>query len=428
MARLVFVNRYFYPDLSATSQMLHDLASRLASGGCEVVVVCSRHLYEDPKRGLPARETIDGVRVHRVWTASFGRGTLLGRALDYLSFYLAAALTLLRVVRRGDLVVAKTDPPLISMVAGTVARLRGARLVNWLQDIFPEVASCLDAVPLPNIVHRLLRRLRDRSLHRAAVNVVLGTRMRDYVLSRGIPAHKVAVIENWSDGAVVAPFLSAESELRRRLDLGNALVVGYSGNLGRAHDVDTLLSAARLLHDEHDVVFLMVGGGNKMQELQRQVPLLGLERNFRFLPYQPRELLADSLAAADVHLVSLLPDLEGLIVPSKFYGILAAGRPTVFVGHADGEIARVIRLHGCGNVVQAGDGFTLAQVLRELRDDPVSRQVMGRCALELHRRRYTVEAACERWSSLIAGIMVPAIQLPQVMLPAENLGVPRPAQ
>jgi glycosyltransferase involved in cell wall biosynthesis len=252
--------------------------------------------------------------------------------------------------------------------------------------------------------------------------------MRDYLLSRGIPDHKIAVVENWADGSVVAPLLPAESELRRRLDLGNALVVGYSGNLGRAHDVDTLLAAARLLRDEQDVVFLMVGGGNRMQELQRQVPLQGLERNFRFLPYQPRERLADSLAAADVHLVSLLPDLEGLIVPSKFYGILAAGRPTVFVGHTDGEVARVIRNHACGEVVQAGDGFALAQVLRELRDDPVTRMLMGRRALELHRRRYTVEAACERWSSLITDTLRPAMMPPQGMLPAETLGAPRPAQ
>jgi colanic acid biosynthesis glycosyl transferase WcaI len=423
MTRLVFVNRYFYPDVSATSQMLHDLAGRLASAGHAVVVVCSRQLYDDPTGGLPAREIIDGVQVHRVRTAGFGRGSLPGRALDYLSFYVAAGLLLLSLVRQDDLVVAKTDPPLISVVAGIVARLRGARLVNWLQDIFPEVALRLDAVPLPDAIHGLLGRLRDWSLHRAAVNVVLGSRMRDYVLSRGIPASKVAVIENWADGSVAAPLRPAASVLRRRLGLGDALVVGYSGNLGRAHDVETLLAAAKLLRDEQDVVFLMVGGGNKMQELQRHVPLQGLERNFRFLPYQPRELLADSLAAADVHLVTLLPDLEGLIVPSKFYGILAAGRPAVFVGHADGEISRIIRSHGCGDVVKSGDAVALAQVLRELRDDPASRLEMGRRALELHRRRYTAETACERWSSLIAGIL-----LPQVMPSGEKMGDPRPAQ
>ena len=139
--KIIFVNRFYAPDHSATSQMLTDLATALAAGGADLQVVTSRLRYDDPSGSLPRHEVVDGVRVHRIWTSTFGRGSLAGRALDYVSFYLAASIKLIQLLRRDDVVVAMTDPPLISVPVGWVARLRGARAVNWLQDIFPEVAA-----------------------------------------------------------------------------------------------------------------------------------------------------------------------------------------------------------------------------------------------------------------------------------------------
>jgi len=354
-ARVYFVNRYFYPDESATSQLLSDLAFWLARDGHDVHVVCSRQLYGSAEARLPAKEAIRGVTVHRVWTTRFGRRHLLGRALDYGSYYLTCAVTLLRLLRRRDLVVAKTDPPLISIVAWAAARARHAALINWLQDVFPEIASRLAANPLPDALNRPLQRLRDGSLRAAACNVVLGERMRGYLSARSAAAAaKFTVIENWADDDGPPPKPSAQSALRARLDLGAKFIVGYSGNLGRAHEFQTVLGAAQALQTDDSIAFLFIGGGVKMDELEALVAQRDL-KNFHFLPYQPRDTLADSLAASDVHLVSLLPALEGLIVPSKFYGILAAGRPVVFVGDPDGELARIIREAGCGHVVAAGD-------------------------------------------------------------------------
>jgi hypothetical protein len=141
--KIIFVNRFYAPDHSATSQMLTDLAAALAADGAELHVVTSRLRYDDPQASLAAQELIDGVFAHRVRTSTFGRGNLFGRALDYVSFYFAAGGRLFGLVRARDVIVAMTDPPLVSVVAGWVARLRGARLVNWLQDLFPEVAANL---------------------------------------------------------------------------------------------------------------------------------------------------------------------------------------------------------------------------------------------------------------------------------------------
>jgi glycosyltransferase involved in cell wall biosynthesis len=401
MARkVVFVNRFYYPDQSATSQMLTDLAVRLADAGVPVHVICSRQLYENATAKLPRCEVIRGVHVHRVWTSTYGRSSLRGRAVDYASFYLSATAYLGSLLRAGDVAVVKTDPPMLSVFAAIAVAVRRAKLVNWLQDVFPEVATRLGVTKLNPVLLTGLQAMRDRSLAFAKANVVLGTLMRDYLKSRDIDADRLHIIENWSDSAAAAPKTTAQSELRERLELRNKFLVGYSGNLGRAHEHETIVAAANLLRDHADIAFLMVGGGAKMQLLQHLVAESGLD-NFHFLPYQPRESLADSMAAADVHLACLLPDLEGLIVPSKVYGILAASRPVVFIGAARGEIAQLIQEAGCGESVRCGDGAGLARVLLELRNNPVRAEMMGRAGRSTFETRFTVERAVGRWKVLL---------------------------
>jgi glycosyltransferase involved in cell wall biosynthesis len=180
-------------------------------------------------------------------------------------------------------------------------------------------------------------------------------------------------------------------------------VVGYSGNLGRAHEFETLLGAARLLRADEQFAFLMTGAGAKASGLQHAARAQGLS-SFVFQDYQPAQLLSDSLAASDVHLVSLLPALEGLIVPSKVYGILAAGRPTVFIGDTDGDVARMLRNYDCGITIGVGDSEGLVRELQALRNNPARLESMGRNARELALRRHTSEHAVADWIEFLNGI------------------------
>ncbi len=407
-ARVIFVNRYFSPDQSATSRMLSDLAFRLAERGVSVAVVTSRQLYENPNAALPAHEVINGVTVYRVSTATRGRSRLLGRALDYVSFHAAAGVELLKILARGDVVVAKTDPPLISLVVARAAALRGAVLVNWLQDLFPEVASVLTPGMIPSWLERRLIAARDRSLHRAAMNVVLSEGMRRRLLTAGVAPSRVRVVPNWADPASVIPQATDASATRQRLGLGGRFVIGYSGNLGRAHEFDTLIGAARLLRTDPHFAFLITGAGAKADALRDAVRGEGLD-SFFFQSYQPAELLSDSLAAADAHFVSLLPALEGLIVPSKIYGILAAGRPALFVGDVAGDLARMVTAEGCGVAVAVGDCERLAAELTALRDSPERLRSMGSKARELALSRYTSEHAVADWLAFLEDIAPSAI-------------------
>jgi glycosyltransferase involved in cell wall biosynthesis len=396
--RVVFVNRFFHPDLAPTGMHAADVAFDLAAAGREVHAVTSRLAYDGDSPGYAAEETVRGVRVHRVWTTRFGRGSLPGRVLDYASFYFSAFLALARLLGQGDIVVAKTDPPLISVVATFAAWLRGAKLVNWLQDVFPETAARSGMALLQGPLGAIPRVKRDWSVRRAVVNVVLGERMAAEV-GRLVPGARLRVVANWADGAAIQPMAPEASALRREWGLEGKFVVGYAGNLGRVHDCDTLLAAARLLAEEPEVVFSFTGGGHHFARLREA----GLP-NLHLRGYVPEARLGESLAACDVHLVTLLPAFEGLIVPSKFFSVAAAGRAAIFVGDPDGEIARAIAAHGCGVIVAAGDAAGLAAAIRGLRSPPHQLRVMGERARAAFEREWDKPVALARWREVIAEV------------------------
>jgi glycosyltransferase involved in cell wall biosynthesis len=401
MSRLIFVNRYFYPDHSATSQILCDLTFHLAAAGHEVHVVTSRQIYDDPDAELRACETVNGVRVHRVASTRFGRSALAGRAVDYLSFHRSVRRCLRRIVKRGDTIVAKTDPPLLSLVVAPVARRGGARLVNWLQDIYPETAAVLGVPLIGGPITAGLTALRNRTLRDAEATVVVGELMARRVKALGVAADRIEVIANWCDDEAIKPVAPANNPLRDAWNLAGKFVFAYSGNLGRAHDYTTVLTAAeRLRHDKH-IVFLMIGGGKRFEELALEVKARSLEDSFRFQAYQMRGMLSDSLGVADAHWLSLNPSLEGLIVPSKFYGIAAAGKPIVMIGDAAGEIARLVRQHHCGIAIAHGDAGMLAETLQFWSREPQTVFEMGARARQMLDAQFTRRHGLARWSELL---------------------------
>jgi glycosyltransferase involved in cell wall biosynthesis len=262
------------------------------------------------------------------------------------------------------------------------------------------------------------------------MNVVLGRRMAERVAGLGVRGELIRILPNWADGGNIGPVEPAANLLRQEWQLGDAFVVGYSGNLGRAHEIDTLLEAMTILEmgretDGHagptlgssdgasgtrrngagrrQVLWLFIGAGVRLEALKAEVARRRLT-SARFKPYQPRARLAESLSAADMHLVSLRPALEGLIVPSKIYGIAAAGRPAIFVGHEDGEIAHLLLRHRCGTTVATGDGGGLARAIAALAADPDLCRQMGRRARQAFEAEFDKPLALARWETLLLGV------------------------
>jgi glycosyltransferase involved in cell wall biosynthesis len=402
--RIIFVNRFFHPDVSATSQMLSELAFAQAREGLDVRVVTSRLRYDAPDELLPELETVRGVVVDRVRTTRFGRAALPGRIVDYLSFYAAASRRLSALCRPGDIVVAKTDPPLISLACQAVARRRGARFVNWVQDLYPETAEEMRVPLVRSVLGSSLRGLRNRSLAAADANVAVGEIMARRLTEGSGRPPTTHVINNWADEECVQPVPRQDNALRREWNLEGRFVVAYSGNLGRAHEYDTLLDAASLLSDEPDIAFLFIGGGRGTQGLRTEVSRRKLEHLFQFRPYQPAERLAESLSVGDVHWLSLLPQFEGLIVPSKVYGILAAGRPVIAVCDPAGELGPMVERLGCGRAVRPGDPVGLATAIRTLRDDVALRATLGAAGRRLAETSLSRQSSIAAWSRLLRSL------------------------
>jgi colanic acid biosynthesis glycosyl transferase WcaI len=415
--KLIFVNRFFHPDHSATSQLLSDLSFSLAGQGHDVTVITSRLRYDDPAVQLPARDIVNRVRVERVRTTRFGRRTLAGRAIDYLSFYGAAALALVAAARHGSVIIAKTDPPMLSVMAAPIAMVRGAVLVNWHQDVFPEVMQALGLMQGRGgrLLLGLLRWLRNRSLRRAAVNIALGPAMARHLIGEGAPPETIRIMPNWADGALIRPVARADNALRRSWGYEDQFVVGYSGNLGRAHEIDTFVDAIALVQvraaaqtgDDaalaRRIRWLFIGGGAQMQAMREAVAARGLH-DLRFEDYQPRERLAESLSLPDLHLISLRPDMEGLIVPSKYYGIAAAGRPALMVGAADGDIGSLLAETGTGRVIAEGDAAGLADAVMAFARDPQATACQGEAARALFEAHFALPLALERWRAMLASL------------------------
>jgi len=338
--------------------------------------------------------------VRRAWSTRFGRYNILGRFVDYLTFYVSSGWSLYKMLRVGDVVIAKTDPPLLSVVSLVAARLRGAAQINWIQDLFPEVASNL-GVRGVRFVERGIRRLRNKSLRAAKYNVVIGNRMAQRLCSQGISEKAIRVIPNWADGSRIRPVARESNVLVKEWDLQDRFIVCYSGNMGRAHEFHTITGAAELLKPKPNIVFVFIGDGVQRQPTEEAVKGRNLP-NVIFKPYQPSERLAFSLGLADVHLISLRPELEGLIVPSKFYGIAAAGKPTIYIGDQAGEIPELLRREGCGFVVPVGDKQRLAACIEELYTNVSLKSQMGQKARTLFECYYDQTVAMAQWERLIS--------------------------
>lgn len=379
---ILFLNRVYPPADGATGQLLAELAPSLVQRGHHVTVVTA----EAGSEGR-ASELLNGVLVERVRGLPFTRASHWRRALSYLSLYPALLWRALRLPR-ADIVVTLTDPPLLLLLGVVLKALKGSKHIHWAQDLYPELAEEMHILPQQGWLARVLRRLSTGGLRHADRVIAVGRCMKARIVSRGVNAQSVEVIPNWGHARNPADSAAGEDPFRAEHGLMGRFVIMYSGNLGLAHPFEAMLDAAERLRESHPhALFLFVGSGPRLPWVKEQAGKRNLH-NVRFLPFQPKEKLAQSLAAADLHLASMQHELCGLVVPSKVYGVMAAGRPCVFLGPEESEAAQFILQHGCGSVLSKATGSRLASCLARWMSD----------AALLRETRERVESIGERVS------------------------------
>lgn len=350
--RVLLLNQFFWPDSSATSQLLTDVAWELARLGHQVTVISAEqggYAVEAERTAMPP------VTMQRVTTLPFARGKL-GRVLSYLSFYVRAAWKALLLPRQ-DVVLTLTTPPLLALLGTLLRAVRGSRHVIWEMDMYPDVAVDLGYFRKAGLLDQTVGYLADLSRRQADTVIALGSCMQGRLRGRGISQQKIAVVDNWADGSAIQP--------QPRVGDPNKLVVLYSGNLGLAHDLETVTEAIALLKGDDRFRFRFVGSGGRRPELAAFLQEHAID-SVDLLPYVQRESLGESLSTGDIGLVTQREACCGSVVPSKVYGLLAAGRPVLFVGPAAATPARIVERFGCGWHVRNGSGEALAALLRHL--------------------------------------------------------------
>ncbi len=395
--RLLVLNEYYWPGVEATAFLLTELCEALARD-FDVTVVTGV-LYGVDAR--PGRTTRNGVEIVRVAGTSFERSRLTLRALNYAT-YLAGSLWEGLRVRRPDVVMCWTDPPMIADIGLAVARRTGAPLIVISQDVFPEIAVELRRLENPALVG-LLRGLVNAYLRRADRVVAIGETMAERLVAKGVVRERLAVIPNWVDTAALAPS-PRDNPWALEHGLAGKFVVMHSGNVGYAQNLELLVRASTFLRDLDDLEIVIIGTGARLVEMEELANRLDADK-VRFFPYQPRATLSQSLGSAHVHYVGLAPRLAGFVVPSRMYGILSAGRPVFVAADADSETAQLVQDVGCGVVVPPNRPELLAAAIRSARGGAMNLADMGERARAFALADASQEVAFDRYRALLAELV-----------------------
>jgi colanic acid biosynthesis glycosyl transferase WcaI len=382
----------FYPDQQSTGQLLSSVLGHVSLRGSMLMVLAGfPSVVATGGEYLEAEQVWNGIGIRRLGRRGSVKTGLIARFLVYSTYSFEVALCLL-CAPRGLRVFIVTNPPFLPIIGVAIGLLRGHRVKVMLQDIYPDGLVAVGAIKADGLVDRLWVSANRWGFRRSQEVWVLGRDMAELVQARyEVSATRVRVVPHWSPIEFPQRTPPQNSPLWEAQALGEKFVVQYSGNMGLWHDLVSIVRAAALLRDDPRIVFLLIGAGRARASAEAEAERLGLQ-NVRWLPYQPREALADSLACCHVALISQRAGLEGVAVPCKLYGILASGRAVVAQVPARSEVARVVEEECCGVVVPPTDADALAREIRRLSQAPEEVERMGGRAFAAYREKYTQEA------------------------------------
>ena len=397
------VSELYHPETTSTGYFLTGIAEALAQRWT-VRVLCSQPTYSQRGVLAPKHEQRNGTEITRCFSTRFSKDHLPGRLLNLVTASVSMGCNLTIHARHGDVVLVVTNPPLLPFMATLAARLRGARVILLIHDVYPEVFVATGFARPGSLLVRTVARLTRWLYRRVDQIIVLGRDMKALV-ERKLEgaAQRVVIIPNWGDVVRVRPQPRDANPVLAELGLRDNFVIQFLGNIGRTHGVEMLIDAARLLAADSRVHFLFVGWGGRRAWLEETVAREQLG-NVTVRPGCSDADLPDFLNAADVAVIPFLPGMSGVSVPSRLYNVLAAGKPVLAVADPDSELARVVLEEGVGWVVAPGDLAGLVEAIAAATD-PAARAVMGRRARDAAVAKYSYDKVGTQYEGLMHTMM-----------------------
>lgn len=405
--RLTIVSELYYPEITSTGHLLTKLAEGLADG-MPVRVVCAQPTYSRRGETALSREVRHGVEICRCWGTRFPKDRLPLRIVNAITITLTMFCHLLFSLRRGDRVLVVTNPPILPYAARLACGLRGVRCDLLVHDVYPEcliaAGFCSPDGWLSRFCRQLVRRL-YRSMHTI---VVLGRDMQRIVENAGGEGRTV-IIPNFAEVDLVKPDQTARVRARRDLEIEDGQqVLLYAGNMGRTHDLETIIAAAAMTQDRADLLWVLAGWGAKRQRIEQEVARQNLG-NVRIMDPYPN--YNDLLNASDIGVIAFKPGMAGASVPCRMYNMLAVGKPIVAIADPTSELACVLREEQAGKSIAPGEASTLAEVVRAMIDDAPAAAKWGSNGRHAAVARYSLQAAISQYRQLYQSDVPPTLAI-----------------
>ena len=375
--KLSIVTQFFPPDFAATGQLIEELSRHLVQQGVDVDVFTGQPGYAFHTAKAPIKERSLRLKIKRSCTASLFPQRIRGKAINGVLFTIRAFVYLIAASWRRNTLLVTTAPPFLPVLGYFANLLFGLSYVCLLYDLYPDIVIRLGIIPQNHWLAKSWQWVNRQVWLRSQGIIVLSPAMKDRI-TKICPevADKISVIHSWADPEAIVPIPKSDNWFAQEHQLTDQFTVLYSGNMGRCHDLETLLDAASLLRNE-PVQFVCVGGGAQRKQFVEDIKMLGLD-NFKFLPYQDKAVLPYSLTACDLSLVAVSEEMADLVAPSKLYSALSAGRPIAVVCPQNSYLNDLIQDAECGATFKNGDGEGLAQFIRFLMNDAQQADLMGR--------------------------------------------------
>lgn len=409
--RITLLTEYFHPEEASTAQLLTELATDLTDQfDVSVITTFPNYHADDRARSVERSETYDCVSIRRVRSTQFDKDGLARRVVNWLSFTVLATIHLLWPGSDRDATVVLSNPPILPFAAWLIKRLRGTPYVYVVHDVYPDMPVALGYLDGHGMVARFWGEAMQAIYRDADRIVVLGDAMKEHIVDvmtddSGFDADTVAVIHNWQDPGFIQSAPKEGNEFAAEHETRDRFTLLYSGNVGRFHDIETAIDAIDLLGDRgrDDIQMLVIGDGAEKERLQELVAEREID-NVRFLPFQPRERLPETLTCGDAALVGVDSAVSGLCVSSKLYSSLAAGVPVLAVTAADDEVARVVEGADCGTHLAPGNAEAVADVLATWADSPALVDRLGARARKRFVEGYTRATAVAQYRAILEDV------------------------
>jgi len=396
MKKIVIVNQHYYPELASTAQVFQEIAEHFAKEGYKVQVVAGMPFYHDNINTNLKIKKLNNVHICRLWNTTFTKNSFIGKVINLLTFQISLLVYMIVAIDRKAIVLVGTNPPM-GIVCGALAKaLRRFKLIGVIQDLYPDILVSSHMTQDTSSNYRILSRIMKYSFSKCNKVVTISHDMKEHI-ERTYKVNKVEMINNMVIGDI---FPIENYNLKEKAGFQDHLVVMYSGNFGVAHEYETLLETTKLLRNNSQIVFYIVGGGINYNKLKAACKDEGLT-HVVFKPYVDKEKLNESLNLADVHITIFNDEFKNVLMPSKYYGILACAKPIILITDGANDISRDINKYQIGIVIRKGDAQTLAGQLVHMLDEPKSIKAMSQAASTLYKEKYAKEVVLQKYSKVV---------------------------